>query len=58
MSGINRYRCTVGDKRGAFGDCMEKDPQGDWVRASAHKSTVAQLQQKIAKLEKQINKGP
>lgn len=54
MSKISRYRCTVGDKRGAFGDCMEKDPQGGWVRASAHKNIVAELRQRIVKLEKQI----
>lgn len=57
MSHVNRYRCTVGDKRGEFGDCMEKDPQGQWVRASAHKNTVSQLRQRIAKLEKQLARG-
>lgn len=51
---MKRYNCTVGDKRGSFGDCMEEMPSGLWVRYSdAEKKdrVIKQLQDKIRKLE-------
>jgi hypothetical protein len=31
---MKRFNCTVSDKRGEFGDCMEQAQLGEWVRFS------------------------
>ncbi|WP_412500495.1 hypothetical protein [Vibrio cyclitrophicus] len=31
---MKRYKCTVSDKRGVMGDCMEEHKDGRWVRAT------------------------
>lgn len=49
---MKRYRCTVGDKRGAFGDCMEQDVTGKWIRLADHQKHVRALEERIKALEK------
>lgn len=48
---MKRYQCTVGDKRGAFGDCMEQDRAGKWIRYSDHQKQVQALERQIAALK-------
>jgi len=48
---VKRYQCTVGDKRGAFGDCMEQDRDGKWIRYSDHQKQVQELERQIAALK-------
>lgn len=48
---MKRYKCTVGDKRGAFGDCMEQDKDGDWMRVSDHNRHIQALERQIEALK-------
>lgn len=49
---MKRLRCTVRDKRGVNGDCMEAAPDGEYVSYSAHLAEVKRLEARIAKLER------
>ena len=44
---MKRYKCTVFDERGEFGECMERHEEGRYV---THESAS----KKIAKLEKEV----
>lgn len=46
-SEITRYTCTVGDRRGEFGECMEKNKEGRWVTYEQHKRQTQHLQREI-----------
>lgn len=48
---MKRYKSTVGDKRGAFGDCMEQDKAGAWMRVSDHERIVKALERQIEALK-------
>lgn len=48
---MKRYTCTVGDKRGAFGCCMEQDKAGAWMRVSDHERHVKALERQIEALK-------
>ncbi|KDE37465.1 hypothetical protein AW40_07340 [Kosakonia radicincitans UMEnt01/12] len=52
--GITRYTCTAGDRRGEFGDCMEKDKNGRYVTFSQHDRQVKHLQKEIESLRKKL----
>lgn len=52
---ITRYNCTVGDRRGEFGECMEKRVDGRWVTYEQHARQINHLQKEI-KLLKERNK--
>lgn len=52
---MKQYRCTVSDKRGVMGDCMEEHKDGRWVPASV----ALHQQQVIAELKNKLKqKGP
>lgn len=53
---MKRYNCTVGDKRGEFGDCMEVKPDGDWVRYSKVLDVIGELQKQIDSLKRKKDK--
>lgn len=44
---MKRYNCTVGDKRGEFGDCMELAKDGRYITYIAHKRFVDDLQRQL-----------
>ena len=48
---ITRYTCTAGDRRGEFGDCMEKSTNGRWVTYEQHKRQIKHLQNEINRLK-------
>jgi short-chain fatty acids transporter len=48
---MKRYKCTVSDKRGVMGDCMEEHKEGRWVPASV----ALHQQEVIGQLRKQLN---
>lgn len=48
---MKRYNCTVGDKRGEFGECMEKKTDGPWVRFSDVEKYIASLEKEIIRLK-------
>ena len=50
-NGITRYTCTVGDCRGEFGDCMQKNNEGRWVTYEQHKRQMRHLQKEITRLK-------
>lgn len=47
QDGITRYNCTVGDKRGEFGDCMEKSNIGRWVTFEQHHRQMKHMERQI-----------
>lgn len=55
---ITRYNCTVGDCRGEFGDCMEKNRSGRWVTFEQHMRQVKHLQREIIRLTTKIKIDP
>nr|DAL37519.1 MAG TPA_asm: hypothetical protein [Caudoviricetes sp.] len=54
--GIVRYTCTVGDRRGEFGDCMEKQKNGRYVTFFQHQRQVRHLQKEIESLRNKLRK--
>lgn len=55
---MKRYKCTVSDKRGVMGDCMEEHKDGSWVRATVaiHQAEVIESLQNQIKMLKQPEK--
>ena len=58
---MKRLNCTVGDKRGVNGDCMELHESGKYLRYSEASNRILELENrvksqsdKIAELEKRI----
>tara|TARA_R110000744_G_scaffold23149_1_gene58840 strand:+ start:264 stop:494 length:231 start_codon:yes stop_codon:yes gene_type:complete len=58
---VKRLNCTVGDKRGVNGDCMELHESGKYLRYSEASNRILELENrvksqsdKIAELEKRI----
>ncbi|TKF69920.1 hypothetical protein FCV55_10980 [Vibrio sp. F13] len=50
---MKRYKCTVSDKRGVMGDCMEEHKNGRWVRAIIaiqQAKTIERLKREIKEL--------
>lgn len=54
--GITRYNCTVGDKRGEFGDCMEKSKTGRWVTFEQHTRQINSMELQIQSLINKLKK--
>ncbi|CAH6822561.1 conserved hypothetical protein [Vibrio chagasii] len=55
---MKRYNCTVSDKRGFMGDCMEEHKEGNWVRATVaiYQAEVIESLQNQIKMLKQPEK--
>ena len=58
---MKRFNCTVGDKRGVNGDCMELHESGKYLRYSEASNRILELEDrvknqsdKIAELEKEL----
>lgn len=45
---MKRYKCTAGDKRGEFGDCMEVSKTGRYITYEHHKKIVDELNKQLA----------
>lgn len=41
---MKRFNCTVGDKRGEFGDCMERHGEGRYVTHDSAKNLISSLE--------------
>jgi len=50
MKQLRRYSCTVADKRGHGGECMEHSSKGRYVEYSSHKNVVEGLERRIGQL--------
>lgn len=48
---MKRYNCTLRDKRGEFGDCMEKAELGKWVRFSDVERLIAREKALLAAMD-------
>ncbi len=53
---MKRYSCTVGDKRGEFGLCMETCDEGKFITYESHRKVVQELSEKIKRLENELGK--
>lgn len=51
---ITRYACTAGDKRGEFGDCMEKSSAGRYVTFEQHDRQMKRLHNEIEVLRNKL----
>ena len=58
---MKRFNCTVGDKRGVNGECMELHESGKYLRYSEASNRILELENrvknqsdKIAELEKEM----
>lgn len=52
---IARYNVTVGDKRGDFGDAVERRRDGKWVRYDAHQRQHIHQQKRITDLQSKLD---
>lgn len=50
MDQLRRYSCTVKDKWGHGGECMEHSSKGRYVEYSSHKNVVEGLEARIRQL--------
>tara|TARA_R110000796_G_scaffold9244_4_gene31624 strand:- start:160 stop:507 length:348 start_codon:yes stop_codon:yes gene_type:complete len=50
---MKRLNCTVGDKRGVNGDCMEVSGTGHYVEYSVAEKRIVGLVERIAELEEE-----
>ena len=60
---MKRFNCTVGDKRGVNGDCMELHESGKYLRYSEASNRILELENrvknqsdKIAELEADVKR--
>tara|TARA_R110000782_G_scaffold234863_1_gene320918 strand:- start:37 stop:336 length:300 start_codon:yes stop_codon:yes gene_type:complete len=44
---MKRYKCTVFDKRGEFGECMERHKEGRYVTHEASSKKIAELEKEL-----------
>jgi hypothetical protein len=49
---VKRYKCTVSDRRGFKGQCMEQSSSGQWVEYQKYKRVVRELEALRAKVER------
>lgn len=42
---VRRFKCTVSDKRGFNGDCMEKSDKGDYILYSDFLKFISKIKQ-------------
>lgn len=57
MTNVRRLNCTVGDKRGENGDCMERHPEGRYVSYGAYAESqkhIQRLTDKVGRLRDTI----
>lgn len=48
---MKKYDCTVGDKRGEFGLCMERSKEGKFITTEDHEKVVKELENQIKNLK-------
>ncbi len=51
MSKLKRYRCTVYDRRGFNGECMEEDSQGRYILWQSAQDKIAKLVKKHKRMQ-------